>query len=54
MNHNNAKPLISIKGYVFKSPKEIMPYLEDSETGPSVQWAKKQGKRIYLFGDEFN
>jgi protein N-terminal amidase len=32
------------KGYVFKNLKEIWPYLEDAETGPSVQWAKEQGK----------
>lgn len=31
------------QGYVFKDPTEIEPYLEDSETGPSVQWAKQQG-----------
>lgn len=33
-------------GYVFESSQEIEPYLEDEETGPSVIWAKKQGKNI--------
>lgn len=30
-------------GYVFNSVEEIMPYLEDAETGPTVNWARKQG-----------
>lgn len=32
-----------ILGYVFKDKDHIKPYLEDSETGTSVQWAKEQG-----------
>ncbi|KAG0073892.1 Carbon-nitrogen hydrolase, partial [Podila epicladia] len=30
--------------YVFTSKEHIEPYLEDAETGPSVQWAKTQGR----------
>jgi hypothetical protein len=35
---------ILLLGYVFESEKEIAPYLEDEETGPSVTWAKRTGK----------
>jgi len=37
----------SVQGYVFKDLQEISPFLEDCETGPSVLWAKKQGKETY-------
>lgn len=35
---------MAFTGYVFNSLDEIMPFLEDKDSGPSVQWAKKQGK----------
>lgn len=41
--------LIVSKGYVFKDVQEISPFLEDCETGPSVMWAKTQG-RTHLNG----
>ncbi|ORE04732.1 hypothetical protein BCV72DRAFT_251071 [Rhizopus microsporus var. microsporus] len=34
---------MAFTGYVFNSVEEIMPYLEDAETGPTVNWARKQG-----------
>lgn len=37
-------PEMAFTGYVFNSLDEIMPFLEDKDSGPSVQWAKKQGK----------
>lgn len=39
-------PEMAFTGYVFNSKEEIYPYLEDSETGPSVTWAKRQGITI--------
>ncbi|KAG0197897.1 Carbon-nitrogen hydrolase [Mortierella sp. GBA30] len=33
-------------GYVFTSKEHIKPYLEHAETGPSVEWAKTQAKRL--------
>ncbi|KAI7897538.1 carbon-nitrogen hydrolase, partial [Cokeromyces recurvatus] len=35
-------PEMAFTGYVFNSIEEIMPYLEDSEKGPTVKWAKEQ------------
>lgn len=35
--------LIIFVGYVFTSKDHIRPYLENAETGPSIQWAKAQG-----------
>ncbi|EIE89535.1 hypothetical protein RO3G_14246 [Rhizopus delemar RA 99-880] len=34
---------MAFTGYVFQSFDEIKPYIEDSETGPTVKWAKEQG-----------
>ncbi|KAG0338938.1 Carbon-nitrogen hydrolase, partial [Podila minutissima] len=39
-------PEMAFTGYVFTSKEHIKPYLEDAETGPSVQWAKTQAKRL--------
>lgn len=39
----NLNQYLLILGYVFKDKDHIKPYLEDSETGTSVQWAKDQG-----------
>ncbi|KAI9239214.1 MAG: carbon-nitrogen hydrolase [Podila humilis] len=39
-------PEMAFTGYVFTSKEHIEPYLEDAETGPSVQWAKIQAKRL--------
>lgn len=39
-------PEMAFSGYVFHSKEEIEPYLEDAETGPTVQWAKKQALRL--------
>ncbi|KAI8377295.1 carbon-nitrogen hydrolase [Blakeslea trispora] len=36
-------PEMAFTGYVFKTKEEIEPFLEDEETGPSVQWAQSQG-----------
>ncbi|CEP15041.1 hypothetical protein [Parasitella parasitica] len=42
-------PEMAFTGYVFKDLQEIMPFLEDSETGPSVLWAKRQAVRLTCF-----
>ncbi|KAG0267867.1 Carbon-nitrogen hydrolase [Actinomortierella ambigua] len=39
-------PEMAFSGYVFTGKDHIRPYLEDTETGPSVQWAKKQAIRL--------
>ncbi|KAG2216081.1 hypothetical protein INT45_005839, partial [Circinella minor] len=39
-------PEMAFTGYVFKNRKEIEPFLEDSKTGLSVTWAKKQAIRF--------
>ncbi|KAG0241919.1 Carbon-nitrogen hydrolase [Actinomortierella wolfii] len=39
-------PEMAFTGYMFTSKDHIRPYLEDAETGPSVQWAKKQAIRL--------
>ncbi|KAG0368433.1 Carbon-nitrogen hydrolase [Gamsiella multidivaricata] len=39
-------PEMAFTGYVFTSKEHIRPYLEDAETGPSVQWAKTQAVRL--------
>ncbi|KAG0013962.1 Carbon-nitrogen hydrolase, partial [Podila clonocystis] len=39
-------PEMAFTGYVFTSKEHIEPYLEDTETGPSVQWAKTQAQRL--------
>ncbi|KAF9124736.1 Carbon-nitrogen hydrolase [Mortierella sp. 14UC] len=39
-------PEMAFSGYVFTSKDHIRPYLEDAETGPSVQWAKEQAIRL--------
>ncbi|KAI9480258.1 MAG: hypothetical protein EXX96DRAFT_594629 [Benjaminiella poitrasii] len=38
---------MAFTGYVFKNIAEVEPYLEDSETGPSIVWAKKQEECNY-------
>ncbi|KAI8989590.1 carbon-nitrogen hydrolase, partial [Pilobolus umbonatus] len=40
-------PEMCFTGYVFHSLEEIMPFLEDTENGPTVQWAKKQAIRLH-------
>ncbi|KAI9268194.1 carbon-nitrogen hydrolase [Phascolomyces articulosus] len=42
-------PEMAMTGYVFKSKQEIQPFLEDAETGPTVQWAKRQALRLQSF-----
>ncbi|ORZ14116.1 carbon-nitrogen hydrolase [Absidia repens] len=42
-------PELAFTGYVFESIDEIEPYLEDTCTGPSVSWAKKQATRLSCF-----
>ncbi|KAF9092169.1 Carbon-nitrogen hydrolase [Mortierella sp. GBA35] len=39
-------PEMAFSGYVFTSKSHIRPYLEDAETGPSIQWAKAQAIRL--------
>ncbi|KAF9121149.1 Carbon-nitrogen hydrolase [Mortierella sp. GBA39] len=39
-------PEMAFSGYVFTSKDHIRPYLEDAETGPSIQWAKAQAIRL--------
>ncbi|KAF9900897.1 Carbon-nitrogen hydrolase [Linnemannia zychae] len=39
-------PEMAFSGYVFTSKDHIRPYLEDADTGPSVQWAKEQAIRL--------
>ncbi|KAG0375941.1 Carbon-nitrogen hydrolase [Mortierella sp. AD032] len=39
-------PEMAFSGYVFTSKDHIRPYLEDAETGPSIQWAKEQAIRL--------
>ncbi|KAF9277280.1 Carbon-nitrogen hydrolase [Mortierella alpina] len=39
-------PEMAFTGYVFTSKDHIRPYLEDAETGLSVQWAKMQALRL--------
>ncbi|CAG8595333.1 7976_t:CDS:2, partial [Acaulospora colombiana] len=34
---------MAFTGYVFKNKEHIRPFLENAETGPTVQWAKEQG-----------
>jgi protein N-terminal amidase len=40
---------IRVLGYIFRSPAEIEPYLEDEETGRTVTWAKEQGMLAQCF-----
>ncbi|OZJ03076.1 hypothetical protein BZG36_04608 [Bifiguratus adelaidae] len=42
-------PEMAFSGYVFKSLNDIMPLLEDAETGPTCMWAKRQAKRLHCF-----
>ncbi|CEG84521.1 hypothetical protein RMATCC62417_18312 [Rhizopus microsporus] len=42
-------PEMAFTGYVFNSVEEIMPYLEDAETGPTVNWARKQAQRLECY-----
>ncbi|KAI7856372.1 N-terminal asparagine amidohydrolase-like protein [Circinella umbellata] len=42
-------PEMAFTGYVFKNRKEIEPFLEDSKTGLSVTWAKKQAIRLHSY-----
>ncbi|CAO3702873.1 unnamed protein product [Rhizopus stolonifer] len=42
-------PEMAFTGYVFKGIEEIKPYLEDSKTGPTVNWSKTQAKRLSCF-----
>ncbi|GES96651.1 carbon-nitrogen hydrolase [Rhizophagus clarus] len=42
-------PELAFTGYVFRDRDHIKPYLEDSETGTSVQWAKMQAVRLRAF-----
>ncbi|CAI2170141.1 16897_t:CDS:10, partial [Funneliformis geosporum] len=42
-------PELAFTGYVFKDKDHIKPYLEDSETGTSVKWAKEQSIRLRAF-----
>ncbi|KAF8936395.1 Carbon-nitrogen hydrolase [Haplosporangium gracile] len=39
-------PEMAFTGYVFTSKDHIRPYLEDAETGPSIEWAKAQAIRL--------
>ncbi|KAF9355315.1 Carbon-nitrogen hydrolase [Mortierella sp. AD094] len=39
-------PEMAFTGYVFTSKDHIRPYLEDAESGPSIQWAKTQALPI--------
>ncbi|KAG0284922.1 Carbon-nitrogen hydrolase [Linnemannia gamsii] len=39
-------PEMAFSGYVFTSKDHVRPYLEDAESGPSVQWAKAQAIRL--------
>ncbi|OAQ23863.1 carbon-nitrogen hydrolase, partial [Linnemannia elongata AG-77] len=39
-------PEMAFSGYVFTSKDHIRPYLENAETGPSIQWAKAQAIRL--------
>ncbi|CAG8454140.1 11857_t:CDS:2 [Scutellospora calospora] len=40
---------MAFTGYVFENKESIMPYLEDAETGTTVQWAKAQALRLHAF-----
>ncbi|CAG8445975.1 2459_t:CDS:10 [Funneliformis mosseae] len=42
-------PELAFTGYVFNDKDHIKPYLEDSETGTSVKWAKAQSIRLRAF-----
>ncbi|KAG0293964.1 Carbon-nitrogen hydrolase [Dissophora globulifera] len=42
-------PEMAFTGYVFSGKDHIRPYLEDAETGPSVQWAKAQAVRFNAY-----
>ncbi|KAF9199104.1 Carbon-nitrogen hydrolase, partial [Haplosporangium sp. Z 27] len=42
-------PEMAFTGYVFISKDHIRPYLEDAESGPSIQWAKTQALRLNAF-----
>jgi protein N-terminal amidase len=42
-------PEMAFTGYVFKDKNHIKPYLEDSVTGTTVQWAKAQAIRLHVF-----
>ncbi|KAI8333089.1 carbon-nitrogen hydrolase [Chlamydoabsidia padenii] len=42
-------PEMAFTGYVFKSIEEIDPYLEDTNNGPSVTWAKQQALRLSCY-----
>ncbi|KAG1461226.1 hypothetical protein G6F56_005777 [Rhizopus delemar] len=46
-------PEMAFTGYVFNGIEEIKPYLEDSKTGPTVNWSKTQGLEKY-FRDSAN
>ncbi|KAI9319390.1 carbon-nitrogen hydrolase [Dichotomocladium elegans] len=42
-------PELAFTGYVFHNPQEIEPFVEDEDTGPTVQWAKDQARRLQCF-----
>ncbi|KAJ3290825.1 hypothetical protein HK104_006505 [Borealophlyctis nickersoniae] len=42
-------PELAFSGYVFKDLDHIRPFLEDGETGDTVQWAKQQAKRLHAY-----
>ncbi|CAJ0838268.1 17555_t:CDS:10 [Entrophospora sp. SA101] len=42
-------PEMAFTGYVFTSKDHIRPYLEDAETGTTVQWARSQATRLQAF-----
>ncbi|ORZ00419.1 carbon-nitrogen hydrolase [Syncephalastrum racemosum] len=42
-------PEMAFTGYKFENLDEIKPFLEDTETGPSVMWAKQQAVRLAAY-----
>ena len=34
---------------MFKSKEDVAPYAEDSETGPTVMWAREQARRLRAY-----
>ncbi|RIB16581.1 carbon-nitrogen hydrolase [Gigaspora rosea] len=42
-------PEMAFTGYSFENKEQIIPYLEDAETGTTVSWAKAQALRLNSF-----
>ncbi|ORX51230.1 carbon-nitrogen hydrolase [Hesseltinella vesiculosa] len=42
-------PEMAFTGYVFHTKSEVEPYLEDTMTGPTVQWAQRQARRLACY-----